>query len=172
MLIGNGATIAGWACTLPAWASNQICKIAGCVCARNAGSIFPVTVGKRSRHASQHVRDACAMMHAGIANKWFPLKLVVGKTFPAFLEHTKPSFTYLVRGPWPNLTSILYDCWKVIECHHNIKVELLQQLNVRYIQGVYNPTPKASKSFSWCHHSVAQNTTTLHLSSSICTGSP
>ena len=29
---------------------------------------FPVTAGKRSRHASRHVRQARAVMHAGIAN--------------------------------------------------------------------------------------------------------
>ena len=40
----------------------------GCACAGNAGNVFPVTAGKRSRHASQHVRHARAVMHAGIAN--------------------------------------------------------------------------------------------------------
>ena len=40
----------------------------GCACAGNAGNIFPATAGKRSRHASRHVRDARAVMHAGIAN--------------------------------------------------------------------------------------------------------
>ena len=40
----------------------------GCACAWNAGNVFPATGGKRSRHASRHVRDARAVMHAGIAN--------------------------------------------------------------------------------------------------------
>ena len=40
----------------------------GCACAGNAGNVFPVTAGKRSRHASRHVRDARAVMHVGIAN--------------------------------------------------------------------------------------------------------
>ena len=40
----------------------------GCACAGNAGNVFPATAGKRSRHASRHVRDARAEMHAGIAN--------------------------------------------------------------------------------------------------------
>ena len=40
----------------------------GCACAGNAGNVFPVTVGERSRHASRHVRHARAVMHAGIAN--------------------------------------------------------------------------------------------------------
>ena len=39
----------------------------GCACAGNAGNVFPVTAGKRSRHASRHVRHARAVMHAGIA---------------------------------------------------------------------------------------------------------
>ena len=39
-----------------------------CACAGNAGNVFPVTAGKRSRHASRHVRHARAVMHAGIAN--------------------------------------------------------------------------------------------------------
>ena len=34
----------------------------GCAC---AGNVFPATVGKQSRHASRHVRDARAVMHAG-----------------------------------------------------------------------------------------------------------
>ena len=40
----------------------------GCACAGNAGNVFPATAGKRSRHASRHVCDARAVMHAGIAN--------------------------------------------------------------------------------------------------------
>ena len=39
-----------------------------CACAGNAGNVFPVTAGKRSRHASRHVRHARAVMHVGIAN--------------------------------------------------------------------------------------------------------
>ena len=38
-----------------------------CACAGNAGNVFPVTAGKRSRHASRHVRHARAVMHAGVA---------------------------------------------------------------------------------------------------------
>ena len=40
----------------------------GCACAGNAGNVFPVTASERSRHASRHVRHACAVMHAGITN--------------------------------------------------------------------------------------------------------
>ena len=40
----------------------------GCACAGNAGNVFPVTAGERSRHASRHVRHARAVMHFGIAN--------------------------------------------------------------------------------------------------------
>ena len=50
----------------------------GCACAGNAGNVFPVTAGKRSRHASRHVRDARAVIYAGIANYRFPLKSAAG----------------------------------------------------------------------------------------------
>ena len=66
------------------WASCQIRKIAGCAC---AGNVFPASAGQRSRHASRHVRHACAVMHAGIANWRFTLKSLAGKTFPAFPAH-------------------------------------------------------------------------------------
>ena len=50
-----------------AWASNQIHKIAAGACAGNAGNVFPTTV-EYQWYASRHVHDACAVMHAGIAN--------------------------------------------------------------------------------------------------------
>ena len=43
--------------------------------------------GLASRYASRYVRDAHAVMHAGIANWRFPLKSAVEKTFPAFPTH-------------------------------------------------------------------------------------
>ena len=46
----------------------QIRKIVGCACAGNAGNVFPAIAGSWYLHASQHVRHACAVMHAGIAN--------------------------------------------------------------------------------------------------------
>ena len=45
----------------------------------------------RPRHASWHVRHSRAVMHARIVNKQFPLKSVVGKTFPAFTAHAQPA---------------------------------------------------------------------------------
>ena len=54
-----------WYCGMGLLPDTQNC---GCACAGNAGNVFPVTTGKRSRHASRHVRHARAMMHAGIAN--------------------------------------------------------------------------------------------------------
>ena len=41
--------------------------------------------------ASRHVRAARAVMHAGIANWWVPLKSVAGKTFQAFPAHVQPA---------------------------------------------------------------------------------
>ena len=73
------------------WAPYQIRKIVGCACAGNAGNVFPATAGWRTRHASRHVRDARALMHAGIANKWLPWKSVAGKMFPAFPAHALPA---------------------------------------------------------------------------------
>ena len=49
------------------WASYQIRKIVGFACAGNAGIVFLPTAGKRSRHASRHVRHTRAVMHTGIA---------------------------------------------------------------------------------------------------------
>ena len=72
----------------------------GCACAGNAGNVFPVTAGKRSRHASRHVRHARAVMHAGIANYRFPLKSAAGEYVPGIPGACATcNFTYLVRGP-------------------------------------------------------------------------
>ena len=72
----------------------------GCACAGNAGNAFPVTAGKRSRHASRHVRHARAVMHAGIANLRFPLKSAAGENVPGIPGACATcNFTYLVRGP-------------------------------------------------------------------------
>ena len=80
------------------WASWQIRKITRCACAGNAGSVFLATAGQRSRHASQHVRDARAVMHAGIANYRFS---VAGKNYPGIPGACATrNFAYLVRGPW------------------------------------------------------------------------
>ena len=57
-----------WFYPVPPCDSYQIRKIVGCACVGNAGNAFPATAGKRSRHASRHVRHARAVMHAGIAN--------------------------------------------------------------------------------------------------------
>ena len=42
-------------------------------------------------YASRHVRDACAVMHAGIANWQFPLKSEARKTFQAIPAHAQPA---------------------------------------------------------------------------------
>ena len=63
----------------------------GCVCVGNAGNVFSATAGKQSRHASRHVLDARAVMHAGIGNSRFPLNSAVGEKFPAFPAHAPPA---------------------------------------------------------------------------------
>ena len=75
--------------SISSWASYQIHKIAVCACAGNIGKVFPATAGYRSRHASWHVRDAHAVMHAGIDNYRFPFKLLAGGTFPVFPAHVQ-----------------------------------------------------------------------------------
>ena len=47
------------------------------------------TASQRSRNASRHVRYARAVMHVGITNPRFTLKLVSGKT--AFPAHAQPA---------------------------------------------------------------------------------
>ena len=85
-------------------------QICGCACAGNAGNVFPVTAGKRSRHASRHVRDARAVMHAGIANQRFPLKSAVGENVPGIPGACATcNFTYLVRGPWNVIIRLTHD---------------------------------------------------------------
>ena len=72
----------------------------GCACAGNAGNVFPVTAGKRSRHASRHVRDARAVMHVGIVNWRFLLKSAAGENVPGIPGACATyNLTYLVRGP-------------------------------------------------------------------------
>ena len=52
---------------------------------------FPATAGYQSRHASRHVRHARAVIHVGMVNQWFPLKSLLGKTFPVFPAHAQPA---------------------------------------------------------------------------------
>ena len=76
----------------------------GCACAGNAGHVSHVTTGKRSLHASRHVRDARAVMHAGIANYRFPLKSAAGENVSGIPGACATcNFTYLVRGPCPSM---------------------------------------------------------------------
>ena len=63
---------------------------------------FPRHRGLAIRHASRHVRHTRAVMPARIANQRFPLKSVVGKTFPAFAAHAQPAI--YVSGKRPMLT--------------------------------------------------------------------
>ena len=85
------------------WASYQIRKIAGCAGTGDAGNVSSATTGQWSQHASRHVGDARAVMHAGIGNKWFLLWLAgwqFGRENVIDLPGacTTHNFTYLVRG--------------------------------------------------------------------------
>ena len=84
----------------------------GCACAGNAGNVFPVTAGKRSRHASRHVRHARAVIHAGIANLRFPLKSAAGENVPGIPGACATcNFTYLVRGPCRQIARVVSILW-------------------------------------------------------------
>ena len=92
----SGLAISTWSMGL--LPDTQNCR---CACAGNAGNVFPVTAGARSRHASRHVRHARAVMHVGIANLRFPLKSAAGENVPGIPGACATcNFTYLVRGPW------------------------------------------------------------------------
>ena len=52
--------------------------------------IFPLIISLFSFSLFRHVRSGCCDA-CGFANWRFPLKLVVGKTFPAFLAHAQPA---------------------------------------------------------------------------------
>ena len=54
------------------------------------GTFFPPT--RVSDQAMHHGTYVTHVMYAGIANWWFPLKSVAGKTFPAFPAHAQPAF--------------------------------------------------------------------------------
>ena len=60
--LGQFRSIARISASMGIWPDTQNC---GCAC---AGNVFPTTASKRSRQASRHVRDARAVMHAGIVN--------------------------------------------------------------------------------------------------------
>ena len=81
------------------WAFYQIRKIGCCACAGNAGNAFPATTSKQSRHASRHVCDARALMHAGIASS-FRWSWWRGKTFRHSGRMRTRNFMYLARPPW------------------------------------------------------------------------
>ena len=98
-----------------------------CACAGNAGNVFPVTAGKRSRHASRHVRHARAVMHAGIINEQFSLKSAAGEKRS---RHSRRmcNLQFYVYGKrpisrkyhWSKCSCIIQDTFSfVATCHGN-----------------------------------------------------
>ena len=63
----------------------------GCACAGNAGNVFPVTAGKRSRHASRHVLTHVPWCMPGSLTSSFLWNRRRGETFPAFPAHAHPA---------------------------------------------------------------------------------
>ena len=92
------------------WASYQIRKIAGCACAGNAGYIFSATAGYRSWQASRHVRNARAVMHAGLISGllWRRWRGNVPGIPGAC---TTRNFAYLVRGSWAYKITGNWNVW-------------------------------------------------------------
>ena len=93
------------------WAFYQICKIAGCACAGNAGSVFPSTDFKGNRwspipvcittRASRTCYDACRDRKPAVA----------GTTFSAFPAHAQPAICVSgKRGPCEWHTFIMWQC--------------------------------------------------------------
>ena len=95
---GGGSHCFAWDVITRPWASYQICKIVGCACAGNTGNVFPATAGSRSRHASRHMRDARAMMHAWIANKRLQGR---GKRYRHSRRMRNPQFCVSGKRPIP-----------------------------------------------------------------------
>ena len=106
----------------------------GCACAGNAGNVFPVAAGKRSRHASRHVRYARAVMHAGIAKKQFPSKSAAGENVPGIPGACATChFAYLVRGPWSEDDFMMSVCrvWNfTCQYHSNTETWLFIAFNM------------------------------------------
>ena len=88
------------------WASYQIRKIVSCACARNARrNIFNTTDFKGNCLLAI---PACITARAGIANPR------CGENVPGILDTCATrNFTYLVRGPWPNI--------RRLQCTRNIQ---------------------------------------------------
>ena len=63
------------------------------------GMLGAISPPPRSRHASRQVHDARAVMYAGIANYWFPLKSVAGKTLRHFRRMLNPQFCVSGKRP-------------------------------------------------------------------------
>ena len=82
-----------------AWASYQIRKMWFAYAPGKQGMFFPPP--RVSDPDMYHV-----MMHAGIANKWFPLMSVVGQTFLAFPVHVQPAILPTCMSAGCNGTTI------------------------------------------------------------------
>ena len=82
------------------WASCQIRKIAGAHAPGMPGTFSLSPHVSDPDMQSRHVRDARAVMHAGIANKRFSLKSAAGGNVPGIPGACATcNFTYLVRVP-------------------------------------------------------------------------
>ena len=86
------------------------------------------TASYRSRQTSRHVRNACAVMHVGIANPWRR-----GNVPGIPGACATRNFTYLTRGPWPLMNSSSSMCWISL-----------------FILKMYYPQPSSKSRSRWC----------------------
>ena len=105
------------------WASCQIRQIAGAHAPGMSGTFFPPprVSKKKCRHASRHVLDARAVMHAGIATSRFPLNSAAGGNVPGIPGTCATrNFAYLVRGPLHNMYWVSNGCQSLFAVTCNI----------------------------------------------------
>ena len=110
---------------LAQWTSYQICKIAGCASAGNAGNVFPAIDFKGN---CQLAISACITAHAG------SLTRDCGENFSGIPGTSATrNFMYLVRGPWHWSNQLRYR-WHPTVPKHN---KTLQSANRLHISDVY-----------------------------------
>ena len=137
----------------------------GCACAGDAGNVFPITAGERSRHASRHVRHARAVMHAGIANYRFPLKSAAGENVPGIPGACATcNFTYLIRGP---SRRVLYCLLRVFQGKLTVLLQrytlpLYHLILIKYSSTPYIQTSSYYINYSSKYRTLTKRINTMH----------
>ena len=85
------------------WTSYQIRRIAGCACAGNAGNVFPPRVSDPDLHHGTCVTHVPWCI-PGSLTSGFLWRRWWGKRPRLSRRMRNPQFSYLVRGPWADLS--------------------------------------------------------------------